>query len=232
MKLYGREAHFDTLTGLPEFLAPETLTHQLAHKQAVYSKASDVWQAGCVLYMLLHAKYPFGEQKEVIRQLNLESRILKGQFVDEINDLSVSDEAKNLLQRMLATDPTDRVSAAEVLKHPWITNSDSLPSEEFSYEFISRLKSLVSKTSSTSSTNAGPSLSLPVPSMVTLAPDTKMFQVICPGFKIPVRSEPNPSAPVLYCLASGAVVYVLSKSHSGYYQLADKPVSILCVQCV
>lgn len=36
----------------------------------------------------------------------------------------VSKEAKDLLQKMLVVDPTQRYSASEALDHPWITGNN------------------------------------------------------------------------------------------------------------
>lgn len=233
VNLYGRDAHFDTLIGQPEHIAPETMTIHSTQKQAIYSKATDVWQAGCILYVLLHAKLPFGNQNDIIQQQNLESRICNGLFIDTVNTLGVSDEAKNLLQRMLAVNPSERISTAEVLKHPWIANNDSLPKEKFNSEYLSRLKLMVGNAFTNSTSTSMQATQTPatekVQSPIALTPGTRMFQVVCPGLKIPVRNEPNPSSSILTYLTSGAVVYVMCKAQSGYYQLADQPVSYISI---
>jgi serine/threonine protein kinase len=36
----------------------------------------------------------------------------------------ISDEAKDLIRRMLETNPMKRITAKEVMAHPWITNID------------------------------------------------------------------------------------------------------------
>ncbi len=36
-------------------------------------------------------------------------------------------ELKDLVKRMLNLDPRQRISSTNILKHPWITNADSLP---------------------------------------------------------------------------------------------------------
>lgn len=147
-------------------------------------------------------------------------------FGDPFNSLSVSDEAKNLLQRMFAADPADRITAEDILSHPWVSNRQSLPTEKFIPEYTTSLKKLIAKWFTTPSVKAPtPSLSLGMPVTPGTPTGSKTVQLVCPGFKIPVRSEPNPTAEVLRCLTSGEVVRVLIKSQSGYYQLADKPVS-------
>ena len=39
----------------------------------------------------------------------------------------ISNEAKDLVKRMLHIDPTRRPTAANILKHPWIVNRHHLP---------------------------------------------------------------------------------------------------------
>ncbi len=59
---------------------------------------------------------------------NLLSRISQTKInFDEGNWKHISHDAKDLVKRMLNLDPRQRISSSNILKHPWITNSESLP---------------------------------------------------------------------------------------------------------
>ena len=57
--------------------------------------------------------------------------------------------------------------------------------------------------------------------------DSRKFLIHCPGYKIPLRIEPNPSAKARKYLHSGTVVEVFSTAKSaGYYELTDHSVRL------
>jgi len=102
--------------GTKEYFAPEVVDQ-------AYGPQADVWALGCVLYEMLS-----GEQAFPVREGDTESkfygRIARGEY-----DLSkpiwkkISKEVIDLLHGMLKTNPQERLSASECLKHPWITGS-------------------------------------------------------------------------------------------------------------
>jgi len=74
---------------------------------------------GVVLYILLSGKVPFpGESnKEIIEN------VIKGEYHflhDPFN--RVTNEAKDLICRLLVKDVSKRYSATEAYNHPWIQN--------------------------------------------------------------------------------------------------------------
>lgn len=52
-----------------------------------------------------------------------------------------------------------------------------------------------------------------------------IIQVICPGFKIAVRSKPDISSKIRKVLNSEAIIEVFLKTKNGYYELCDHSVS-------
>lgn len=91
--------------GSPFYIAPEVLS-------GGYNQAADVWSAGVILYILLSGMPPFwGKTKsrifDAVRAADLRFPS------DPWDDISVS--AKDLITGMLCTDPTQRLTAAQVL---------------------------------------------------------------------------------------------------------------------
>lgn len=95
--------------GSPFYIAPEVLA-------GGYNQAADVWSAGVILYILLSGKPPFwGKTKsrifDAVRAAGL-------RFRSDPWD-HISDSAKELIRAMLCTDPSQRLTAQQVLDHRW-----------------------------------------------------------------------------------------------------------------
>jgi serine/threonine protein kinase len=102
--------------GTPFFVAPEIL---MRHS---YDQMSDMWSCGCIVYLLLGGNLPFmgRSQKELFR------KIVVGTYeFDEESFAGVSEEAKDLVSKMLVTDPDKRISAGEAVRHPWLKQESS-----------------------------------------------------------------------------------------------------------
>ncbi|PKA46438.1 Phosphoenolpyruvate carboxylase kinase 2 [Apostasia shenzhenica] len=100
--------------GIPLYMAPEMIAGE-GHSEKV-----DVWSAGVVLYVLLGRQTPFSgitdeQTLHAVRTQDL-------QFPPETFP-SLSPEAKDLITKMLTKDPTMRLTAEEVLGHPWIVTT-------------------------------------------------------------------------------------------------------------
>lgn len=96
------------LVGSPGYFAPEVL------KDRSYSTKCDLWSLGVVLYIILSGLMPFSTETAD------EHRILLGEFCFPTSRfLNVSEEAKDLIRRMLVVNSSKRFSARDVLNHPW-----------------------------------------------------------------------------------------------------------------
>lgn len=102
--------------GTPFFVSPEILMRQS------YDQMSDMWSVGCIIYLLLSGNLPFmgRSQKELFR------KIVVGKFEFDEDWDEVSDEAKDLVSKLLVTDPDRRISAADSLRHKWLKQDDKL----------------------------------------------------------------------------------------------------------
>lgn len=94
--------------GCPAYVSPEILSGS-----APYSgKMADMWSLGVMLYTMLVGRYPFHDPDPA----TLFSKIRRGQCcLPE----GLSPKAKCLLQSLLRKEPWERLTAAELLAHPW-----------------------------------------------------------------------------------------------------------------
>mmetsp|Transcript_3226 Transcript_3226/g.5291 ORF Transcript_3226/g.5291 Transcript_3226/m.5291 type:complete len:540 (-) Transcript_3226:171-1790(-) len=101
--------------GTPFFVSPEILMRQS------YDQMSDLWSCGCICFLLLSGNLPFmgRSQKELFR------KIVVGKYVFDEDFDGVSEDAKDLIAKMLVTDPDKRISASEALRHPWLKSENS-----------------------------------------------------------------------------------------------------------
>ncbi|CAN1235398.1 Calcium-dependent protein kinase 11 [Linum perenne] len=120
---------FCDVVGSPYYVAPEVLRKHYGHE-------IDVWSAGIILYILLCGVPPFWAETEsgIFRQI-LHGKI---DFVSEPWP-NISDSAKELIRSMLEKDPKKRITAHEVLCHPWIVD-DLAPDKPLDSAVLSRLK--------------------------------------------------------------------------------------------
>jgi len=105
-------------------MAPQVL-------QGVYTSQADVWSIGVMAFMLLSSSKPFHHKK---RRKAID-RIMRCDFKfrGEIWN-SISDDAKDLVRKLIVLDPKERLNAKQALKHQWFQNqfslSDRRPTEE------------------------------------------------------------------------------------------------------
>jgi len=102
-----------TACGTRGYVAPEVLQNK-----GYDSGAVDLWSAGVILYILLCGFPPFYEEELPA----LFEQILKARydFPSPWWD-NISSDAKALVQGLLTIEPKKRLTAAQVMKHPWIT---------------------------------------------------------------------------------------------------------------
>jgi len=125
--LAARCAAGDQLTeacGTPEYVAPEVIL------KGGYDVAADIWSIGVILFILLCGEQPFHSDmdgqaatKDVLEQVKM-FRTIASKF-DPRNGgemwTEMSQDVKDLLQNfLLVRDPSKRMTAAQLLEHPWV----------------------------------------------------------------------------------------------------------------
>ncbi|KAL8480074.1 hypothetical protein ACS0TY_026854 [Phlomoides rotata] len=121
---------FNEIVGSPYYMAPEVLKRN-------YGPEIDIWSAGVILYILLCGVPPFwAETEQGVAQAIVRS------VIDFKRDPwpKVSDNAKDLVKKMLNPDPSKRLTAQQVLEHPWLQNAKKAPNVSLGENVKARLK--------------------------------------------------------------------------------------------
>ncbi|CAA0839277.1 Calcium-dependent protein kinase 11 [Striga hermonthica] len=127
---YKPDESFSDVVGSPYYVAPEVL-------QKHYGPEADVWSAGVILYILLSGVPPFWAESE----MGIFRQILRGKLDFDSDPWPViSDDAKDLIRKMLDRNPKTRLTAHEVLCHPWIVDDTLAPDKPLDSAVLSRLK--------------------------------------------------------------------------------------------
>jgi len=113
----GRDVH-SSVVGTPNYVAPEVVA--IKPRGPFYSEQCDMWSCGVILYILLVGYPPF--YHEDVKQLFRQIRAGKYEFHFE-QWKHCSNEAKDLVSKMLVVDPRRRLTTDQVLAHPWMRNA-------------------------------------------------------------------------------------------------------------
>uniref|UniRef100_A0A0D3G9A2 non-specific serine/threonine protein kinase n=1 Tax=Oryza barthii TaxID=65489 RepID=A0A0D3G9A2_9ORYZ len=112
---------FRDIVGSAYYIAPEVLKRS-------YGPEADIWSIGVMLYILLCGHGIFNS-------------ILRGHVDFSSEPWSrISHGAKDLVRRMLHSDPKQRISAYDVLNHPWIKEDGEAPDTPLDNAVLGRLK--------------------------------------------------------------------------------------------
>lgn len=131
----GSKMH--SMVGTPFYVAPEVV------EKRGYNEKIDLWSIGVVFYMLVTAEFPF----RGITNNQTFDRIKRGEYSMTASKqlMSMSQEGKALLKKLLERDPAIRVSAREALRDPWFTRLNverfNLGKNSLSKQLLERLKS-------------------------------------------------------------------------------------------
>lgn len=95
------------MVGSPYYIAPEVFSE-------AYDSRCDLWSAGVLLYFMICHSFPFQGQtpNEIFYNIKHSLLTFEGSAWDKI-----SDDAKDLISRLLVRDPSIRLSASEALQH-------------------------------------------------------------------------------------------------------------------
>jgi len=100
------------LIGNAEYQAPEIIMNQ------PFGQSADCWSFGCLLYFLVEGRSPFEDSNTM--RMNMKIRQGKVEFGEAW--AGVSQPLKDLISQLLRVDSASRLTAAQVLEHPWMQN--------------------------------------------------------------------------------------------------------------
>ncbi|CAL7936789.1 unnamed protein product [Xylocopa violacea] len=98
-----------TMCGTPNYISPEIAT------RSSHGLEADVWSLGCMLYTLLVGKPPFDTDA-------VKSTLTRVVMADYVMPAHLSDNAKDLIDKLLKKNPKDRIRLRDIQKHPFIAN--------------------------------------------------------------------------------------------------------------
>lgn len=112
-KITGKDPCMSSTVGTGYYFAPEII------KKEAYGPSVDMWACGVLFYITLSTQLPFfGEDVDEYYDSVLSQKL---EFPSPEWD-NVSKEAKDFIAGLLEKDPEKRLTAAEALRHRWVTD--------------------------------------------------------------------------------------------------------------
>ncbi|ETI26519.1 hypothetical protein G647_03296 [Cladophialophora carrionii CBS 160.54] len=122
--LFEPEESDRRFVGTPDYLAPETING------AVQDEMCDWWSLGCIMFEFLYGYPPFNADTPEQVFDNIVNRRIA--WPDDDEEIEVSPEAKDLINKLIQLDPRERLGAnkdekypsggCEIQAHPWFAD--------------------------------------------------------------------------------------------------------------
>jgi len=127
---YATPAESRDVVGTLLYTAPEIFSRN-------YDTKVDVWSAGVVLYIILTGRPPWYQDRRGFKN----RKVIDQASVDKALELpelaSLPPSVNNLVRRMLALNPKDRISADQALEHEWFAESSKFARQKSPQEMSS-----------------------------------------------------------------------------------------------
>jgi calcium-dependent protein kinase len=130
-RFFEKNKKMNKVSGTPYYIAPEVLFEK-------YDEKCDIWSCGVIMYILLCGYPPFNGEtdNEILNKIKTGKYV----FPEEEWD-NISDEAKDLISKMLEFNPGNRLSASDCLTHKWLTeNTKKVIDTKFSIKCLNNMK--------------------------------------------------------------------------------------------
>ena len=110
--IYKNNELLSTDCGSPCYAAPEMLSGE-----KYFGLSADIWSSGIILYTMLCGRLPFEDKDNQL----LYNKIKEGNF--KIPEF-LSENAKDILTKIINVDPKKRYTISQIKKHPWFNQLD------------------------------------------------------------------------------------------------------------
>ncbi|XP_077995972.1 MAP kinase-activated protein kinase 5-like [Glandiceps talaboti] len=138
------DGHLTTPQYTPYYVSPQVLEaqrHQRREQRGIipttstqytYDKSCDMWSLGVIIYIMLCGYPPFySETPSKTITKDMKRRIMAGDYEFPPSEWSiVSRQAKDVVKRLMCVEAQERMTVDELLEHPWLQMSTSLPNME------------------------------------------------------------------------------------------------------
>ena len=103
------------VAGSPYYCAPEVLLDSCVRTGTTW-QCSDMWSIGVIIFLLVSGYPPFnGDSQDIIFR-----KIKRGKYRFPSCTPHLSDSVKDLINKMLRMNPSERITAHDALQHDWI----------------------------------------------------------------------------------------------------------------
>ena len=99
----------NTFCGTLEYMAPEMIQNKN------HNHTLDIWSLGILLYELVHGRAPFTG----VHPREISDKIMRGQIRFKPG---LSNEYKDLVNKILVYETSERLPLIKVFDHPWVKN--------------------------------------------------------------------------------------------------------------
>ncbi|KAM9977245.1 hypothetical protein ACTFIR_011104 [Dictyostelium discoideum] len=134
-----------TFCGSPVYAPPEILLEKRYNGNEV-----DIWSMGVILYAMVTGQLPWTLTDGV--QVEGMDRLLRGEFKYP-SHVILSDDVKDLINRMIVAEPVERATLDEIKTHVWVNKGyDMEPDQEYNKKVSDRLEKEQQQTQQTQQT--------------------------------------------------------------------------------
>ena len=133
-KIFSESSKNKALVGSSYYIAPEVI-------RGKYDEACDLWSIGVIMYIMLVGTPPFNgeDDDDILRAVSI------GKYDTSYPQYQpLSENAKDLITKLLKFNPSERITASEAIKHPWFNTEDikriDYLDENLAREMISNLE--------------------------------------------------------------------------------------------
>ena len=122
----GQKNLLSTPCGSPCYASPEMVAGKKYNGFKI-----DIWSTGVILYAMLCGYLPFEDKdNDILFEKILECKLIFPKYI--------SKNAKDLIKKILVTDPDKRITIPEIKRHPFYLSGKELFEQDFSIDQINR----------------------------------------------------------------------------------------------